>query len=299
MLPFLPRAIATAALVSVGVAGTVGANDTLGEEPATDPTSGLATPVLPFVVSAPPLVISVEGPLEIPAPPLVLAVEGPLEIDAPTLVLAVEGPLEIDSPPLVLVVEGPLVIDAPALPLVVETDDEDKDHDDEIANDSVTPTPFAGGGASPTPFPGQNASPSRLAGSEPTSDRVAPRLCVGKYTVHMKQAVGKSTSHVMPVGTREVASATLSTESCGAFLTLESQGQKILLARQHGDKNVYQGELHVPDGAKRVMTLTCGQNLTMFGGIVARDDRARVSRQMWLQLDRVNEAVLAACAEAK
>ncbi|MCG7575116.1 hypothetical protein MHM39_16250 [Phaeobacter sp. CNT1-3] len=293
MRALLPRTFAVAALASMGLTGASDANENLGARPETDPNSEIAAPVLPLDVRAPPLVISVEGPLDIQAPPLVLNVEGPLEIDTPPLVLAIEGPLEINAPDLVLAVEGPLILDAPALvitaydPFVVTApallliveDDKGTDRNDKIAEASVPPTPNVG--------------------STLPRDSVEPRLCVGTYKMFMKQAVGSSISHAMPVGTKEVARATVSTENCGAFLTLESQGQKILLARQHGDKNVYQGELHVPDGAKRVMTLTCGQNLTLYGGIVARDDRAQVSRQLWLQLDRVNEAVLASCAEAK
>lgn len=290
MLALLPRTLAVAAFASAGLTVAGGANENLDAQPETDPKSEIAEPVLPLDVWAPSLVISVEAPLEMQAPPLVLAVEGPLEIDAPSLVLAVEESLEINAPDLVLAVEGPLIIAAPtlvitaydpfvvttpALPLIVE-EDEDTDRNDEIAEGSVPP--MSGGG------------------STPPRDRVAPRLCVGTYKMFMKQAVGNSISHVMPIGTKEVARATVTTESCGAFLTLSSQGQKILLARQQGDDNRYEGELHLPDGAKRKLSLMCGENLTLFGGIVARDDRLQVGRHMWLQLDLVNEATLTACA---
>lgn len=233
-------------------------------------------------------------PVVIETPPLVLHAFEPLVIETSDLVISAFEPLVIDTPALSIVAHEPIVIGTPDLLIVT-------DKDDEIANDSATPTPLAGGsGATPTPLPGQNASPPSLAGSAPTAERVAPRLCVGEYTIHSASAAGSGYGNPkMPLGTPVMAKATLSTESCGAFLTLKTPGQKILLARQHGDKNVYQGKLHVPDGAKRVMTLTCGQNLTLYGGIVARDDRAQVSRQLWLQLDRVNEAVLASCAEAK
>jgi hypothetical protein len=293
MLALFPRTLVVAAFISLGLSGAGDANENLGAQLEIDPNSEISAPIRPLDVSTPPLVISIEGPLEIQAPPLVLAIEGPFEIDAPPLVLAVEGPLEINTPDLMLAVEAPLLIDAPALvimaydpfvvtapalPLIVE-DDEDTHRDDEIAEAGVPPTP--------------NSS------STPPRDRAAPRLCVGTYKMHLRQAIGGSISHVMPVGTKQVARATVSTESCGAFLTLEAQGQKALLTRQHGDDHRYEGELHLPDGAKRKLILTCGPNLTLFGGITTRDDRLQVNRQMWLQLDRTNEAALAACAEQK
>ncbi|MBO9409646.1 hypothetical protein J7399_19570 [Shimia sp. R9_1] len=270
MLALLPRTLAVAALVSVGLTGAGGANDSLGAQPETDTNGEIEVPAIPFAVSAPTLIISVEGPLEIQAPPLVLAVEGPLEIDAPPLVLAVEGPLEINAPDLVLAVEGPLTIDAPALAITVFE-----------------------------PFVVTAPALPLIVEDDEDTDRIAQHLCVGTYTMFIGQVVGTSISHVMPIGTKEVARATVSSESCGASLTLAAQGQKILLARQHGGDNRYEGELHLPDGAKRKLSLTCGQNLTLFGGIVARDDRLQVGRQMWLQLDHVNEATLAACAERK
>lgn len=268
MLALFPKTLVVAALISLGLSGAGDANENLGAQPEIDPNSEISAPIRPLDVSTPPLVISIEGPLEIQVPPLVLAIEGPFEIDAPPLVLAVEGPLEINTPDLMLAVEGPLQIDAPALVITAY-------------NPFVVTAP---------------ALPLIVVDDEDT-DRTAPRLCVGTYKMYLRQAVGGSISHVMPVGTKQVARATVSTESCGAFLTLEAQGQKALLTRQHGDDHRYEGELHLPDGAKRKLILTCGPNLTLFGGITTRDDRLQVNRQMWLQLDRTNEAALAACAE--
>ena len=270
MLALLPRTLTAAALVSVGLTGAGDANDSLGAQPATDPNSEITAPVLPFAVSAPTLIISVEGPLEIQAPPLVLAVEGPLEIDAPPLILVVEGPLEINAPDLVLAVEGPLTIDAPALAITVFE-----------------------------PFVVTAPALPLIVEDDEDTDRIAPHLCVGTYKMFMGQVVCNSISHVMPIGTKEVARATVSSESCGASLSLAAQGQKILLARRHEDGHRYEGELHLPDGVKRKLSLNCGQNLTLYGGIIARDDRLQVSRQMWLQLDHVNEATLAARSEPK
>lgn len=218
----------------------------------------------------------------IQAPNLRIVVKEPVEIFPPDLVFVVKEPVEVSAPDLVIVVKEPVTIIAPELVLVIEENMEDHNKDSEEPSDAD-----GIGGA-----------------TDVDSDTVTgPRICVGEYTVHSPGAMGGGLGPdgvpvpVMPVGTPVMAKATLTTDSCGAFLTMTSQGQSILMARQHGDENVYVGELKMPDGVSRSLQLTCGRGLNMWGALEAKDGNIQVRRPMWLQPVNTSITTLASCTQ--
>lgn len=232
----------------------------------------------PNIINVPNLVIVVKEPVEISVPDLVIVVKEPVEIAAPELRIIVKEPVEIDAPDLVIVIKD-------------ETDEGDEK------------VPFAGGGGG-APLNGQNEvasndpPPVGPQTAEPNTSLDAKRICVGEYTVHSAGAVGSGFGNPeMPVGTPVMAKASLTTDSCGAFLTMTSQGQGILLARQHGGENVYVGELTMSDNVSRTLHLTCGRGLNMWGVLYASDENIKVRRQMWLRPVNTTTTTLASCAK--
>ncbi|WP_293577548.1 hypothetical protein [Phaeobacter sp.] len=231
------------------------------------------------VVHAPSLSILVREPVEIAAPDLVIVVTEPTEVSTPELVIALREPVEIAAPELIIVVKKPVDLSSPPLLIVVQKD-EDPDNEGK---------PEVDGNGSSSPL-----------GSKTVSGHP---ICVGEYTIHSTGAasggIGPDGVAVpdMPVGTPVMAKATLSTDSCGAVLTMKSQGQSIQLVRQDGSDNAYIGELQMPDGVSRTLHLTCESNLNMRGMLHARDGRIKVRRPMWLRPADTTTTTLAACAK--
>lgn len=214
-------------------------------------------------------------PTRINAPDLVFVVKETVEISAPDMKFVVKEPVQIAAPDLVIVVKEPEEITAPAFVFVVEDDkDSDTDKDSE-----------------------ENGGPPNLGNKTVTG----PGICVGDYTVHSAGSIGKGIGPdgkpvpTMPVGTPVMAKARLSTDTCGEFLIMNSQGQSILLARQHGGENIYVGELKMPDGVTRVLQLTCGRGLNMHGVLYARDANLNLRRPIWLR--PVKTTTLASCVK--
>jgi hypothetical protein len=224
-------------------------------------------------------------------------------INVPDLVIVGRpAPQEVivDVPDLVVVGEPDpreVVIDVPDLIVVGEPEERDTEPNADDVGSSKT----AGSGP---PLQGQkNVSSNGVPSDAPLSSDPgvkigANRICVGEYTLHSAGAVGSGYGNPeMPVGTPVIAKATLTTDSCGAFLTMTSQGQSILLARQQDGDNVYVGELKMPDGVARTLRLTCGRGLDMHGVLYARDDNVSLRRSMWLRPVNATTTTLAACAK--
>ncbi|MCJ8335085.1 MAG: hypothetical protein MJH10_12665 [Epibacterium sp.] len=271
---FLPCFCICAMLATLAMGQTLDGQDPNLSNPLPDGTGQLRDiPVLEDEDGFVPQLVRREPQL-IKAPQLIFVVKEPVEISAPDLLFVVKEPIQVSAPDLVFVVKEPEDIAAPELVFVVEEDTENQE------------------GAS---------EPETSSTSTDLDDKtgVGPPICVGEYTLHSSGAVGKGIGPDgkpvpnMPVGTPVMAKATLSTESCGEFLTMKSQGQSIQLARQHGGDNVYVGELKMPDGVTRILQLTCGRDLSMHGVLDARDANIKLQRPMWLRA--VNTTTLASC----
>lgn len=243
----------------------------------------VSTPVLsivlqePLFVKAPELVINLQDPLEITTPEIQIVLGEPLAVTTPELVINLQQPLEVRTPSLDIYLAQPLVVSAPTLLVVIEEDD--KESDEQSDSDQSSTAPGLG------------------------SKTVTAQLCVGDYTLHSAGAVGEGGGPdgkpvpTMRVGTPVMAKARLSSDSCGEFLTMNSQGKSIQLARQHGDENVYVGEMKMPDGVTRILQLTCGRDLNMHGVLFARDANLKLRRPLWLRPVNTTTTTLASCVK--
>lgn len=264
----------------------------LRNAPILEAENGFVPQIAVPVIETPGLSIRVREAAEILTPELVISVREPVNVSSPGLVIVVREPKEIQTPELVVVVNEPETLKTPEL-LIVVTEDEKGEGDENAPTEESGGAPLIGdkdiaSGGAPSDAP---------LSTEPSTDFEAKRICVGEYTLHSAGAVGGGYGNPeMPVGTPVMAKATLTTDSCGAFLTMTSQGQSILLTRQDGD-NVYVGELKMPDGVSRSLHLTCGRGLNMWGVLSAQDDSIRVRRPMWLQPVNTSTTTRASCVK--